>query len=258
MSDFVGDLSRLHRYAMGLQQLMDELQRASPEHSEGTDRSGMVRAVYSRDGLPETIRVSPYWQEKLRPAAFGAAVTEACQAAATRRGAAWAQALERAGWQERLDRLREDSARAATDPGPVPAAFRRPGSGEPSRPAAALAEDAIRLSDTAAALRAGPQPEPAPSATTTNRGRTLAIMLTRGGQLTCQADPRWVSERSGVQLSEELRALLAPARLTLAPQTTDDTGARTAIKAEADRLFADSLAVLDQIGRHQNPSRSGT
>jgi hypothetical protein len=68
MEEILRDLARLRRAGTMLQELMTEVQRAAPERSEGTDPTGMVRAVLGPDGLPESIQVSSYWKEKL-PAA---------------------------------------------------------------------------------------------------------------------------------------------------------------------------------------------
>jgi hypothetical protein len=251
MDDLLGDLARLRHYATGLQELMDELQQASPERSEGSDRSGMVHAVYGRDGLPESIRVSPYWKEKLQPAGFAAAVVGACQAAATQRGTEWSRTLSRAGWQERADRLDQDSARAAaSDPNPVPPAFRRPGSGSPTppRPIPVLAEEAIGLLDLASSPSAWPSPEPAKGSGGI-RGGSLTITLVSGGQISCQADPHWVAQRSGAQLTEAIGEALAAARRELASAAGSVADRNRADTARADRLVEESIAVIEDAGR---------
>jgi hypothetical protein len=251
MDDLLGDLARLRHYATGLQELMDELQQASPERSEGTDRSGMVRAVYGRDGLPESIRVSAYWKERLPPAGFAAAVVEACQAAATQRGTEWSQTLKRTGWQERAGRLDEDSARAAAaDPNPVPPAFRRPDGQTPPRPISVLAEEAIGLLDLAGSPSAWPDPNPAKGSGEV-RGGSLTIALVSGGRVSCQADPHWVAQRSGAQLTEAIGEALAAARRELAYAAGSVADRNRADRARADRLFADSMAVIEDAGRQE-------
>ncbi len=239
MDEILRDLARLRRYGGGLQDLLGELQRMAPERSEGTDPSGAVRAVLGPDGLPETIRVSPYWKEKTPAEAFGEAVTAACLAAIRQRGAQWAETMRRSGWQERLDRLDTDPDDAATgDPDPVPAAFRRANQA-PSRPLDVLAEESITLLD--AAMR--PVPAPQPSAAGTNRGGTLEITLSAGGQVSCRADARWVSQQSGAQLSAALTDALAAARdrLTAAASTQVVSGVSG---AKAEGLLQEILAVL--------------
>jgi hypothetical protein len=239
MDEILRDLARLRRYGGGLQDLLGELQRMAPERSEGTDPGGAVRAVLGPDGLPGTIRVSPYWKEKTPPDAFGEAVTAACLAAMRHRGAQWAETMRRSGWQERLDQLDTEAEDAATgDPDPVPAAFRRP-NGAPSRPLDVLAEESVSLLD--AALR--PVPAPRPAGAGTNRGGTLEIRLSADGQVSCRADARWVRQQSGAQLSAALSDALAAARDRLAAAASTRVVSGVA-GARADGLLQEILAVL--------------
>jgi hypothetical protein len=256
MEDIVRDLNQLARYAEGLQELFTEFQKAAPEQSAGTDRSGAVQAVLGRDGLPQTVRVQADWKQRLRPDSFAAAVTEAFGAALRERGLRWSQALEHGDWQERSDRLDEDSARApAGGSGAMPAAFRRPGSGAvPAafrRPGSAagrpqplerLADEAMGLLSEARkqAARASAQPH---RGVGSNRGGSLTVTVSPAGQVSCQADPRWVAERSGETLTEELRQALASARRELAAPGLEDAQAELARRQE--QLLADIQAVSE-------------
>ncbi len=254
MEEILRDLARLRRYGSGLQNLLGELQRMAPGRSEGTDPSGAVRATLGPDGLPETIRVSPYWKEKTQSGAFGEAVTAACLAAMRQRGADWSETMRRTGWQERLDRLDTEAGPGDAGPGgagtngggtagagdadPVPPAFRRPNGAAP-RPLDVLAEESISLLD--AALR--PVPAPRPGGTGSNRAGTLEISLSAGGQVSCRADPRWVSQQSGAQLSAALSDALAAARDRLAAAaSTQVVSGIDGTKAEG--LLQEILAVL--------------
>lgn len=248
MNDILGDLKRLRHYAAGLGDLLAELQRAAPERSEGADRSGTVRAVLGRDGLPETIRVSSLWKDRLTPWSFGGAVAEACEAAARERGTKWSQVLAKAGWQERMDRLETDSAAAAAaDPSPVPAAFRRGTEDIKPRPLDVLAEEAISALDavTSPAARGRPQP---PRGTGANPERTLTITLSEGGRVAVQADPRWVSQRTAAQLSDALSVALAAARRNLAAEREAAAGG-AAGGVRAEQLMMESLAALGNVVR---------
>jgi nucleoid-associated protein YgaU len=120
MEEILRDLARLRNYAAGLQQVMADFQQAAPERSQGTDRSGAVRAVLGADGLPEAIRVDAHWGNRLRAGSFGAAVVEASETAMRERGAAWSRALKGSDWQRRVDLLEAGPASAdAVDPGTV-------------------------------------------------------------------------------------------------------------------------------------------
>jgi hypothetical protein len=249
MEEILRDLARLRRTGTLLQELMTEVQRAAPERSEGTDPTGMVRAVLGPDGLPESIQVSSYWKEKLPAASLGAAVTAACRAAMQRRGAAWAEVLERSGWEQRLEGLDADAAStAALAPDPVPPAFRRPGH-VPPRPLDVLAEESMSTLD--AAMRPPPRMTPSPGAGA-NRARTLEIILEPGGEVSCRADPRWASRLSGAQLSAELASVLAMARRGAAEAAATKTEAeagRAAGQERRENLLNELLSVLGDTQR---------
>jgi DNA-binding protein YbaB len=252
MEDLLRDLAELRQYADGLQQLMAEFQQASPERSEGTGGSGMVRAVYGPDGMPETITVSPYWAQKLAPDDFAAAVTGACQAAAAQRGAAWSQRLQASGWQDRADRLdQETPGSAVASPGPAPRAQRRPTQAIPPRDVNRFAEDAIGLLDSVIAA-AGPAP-PAPVGNGTSGNGALTIELTAGGHVSCRADPLWVSRHTGTQLTEALRDTLAAARQSLAAADAGLAPGAADAAARAAQLLADNLPVPGEAAHQADP-----
>jgi len=247
MDEILRDLARLRRTGAMLQELMGELQQAAPERSEGADSTGTVRAVLGPDGLPESIRVSSYWKEKLPAAAVGAAVTAACQAAMQRRGADWADVLQRSGWQQRLEEMDTDAAGAVeVDVNPVPPAYRT-GGPVPARSLDVLAEEAMSTMD--AAMRPVPAAAHQPG-TGANRGGTIEITLGQAGQVVCRADPGWAARQSGAQLSEALAAALTAARGQLAQASAASAASAAdagAAAAETGRqeLFTEILSVLN-------------
>ncbi len=220
MEEILRRLEQLREYASGLQNLATEAAEAAPGHSEGADRTGMIRVIVGRDGLPESIRVAAQWQQKLEPGSFAAAVMAAFQAAAKQRAAAWSAVLADSGWQERLDRLADETSAAGTPKtSSVPAAFRRGlGNGRPPRPLEMLAEDVIGVLDEAARSAAAASGTPPRTArgTGSNRIRTLTITLSRTALAACEADPAWVARQTGPRLVEALAAALTAAREDLA------------------------------------------
>jgi hypothetical protein len=247
MEEIVRDLARINRHAAGLQQLMADLQQASPESSRGVDRTGTVQAVLGRDGLPEAIRVQADWKGRLDPRSLAAAVTEASEVAMRERGLAWSRELERSGWQQRAAQLGADSASAPSMPaGAVPPAFQRADGARP-RSADRLAEEVIDLAGTT--IRAARAPRHSPRGVGKNRGGTLVLTLSRGGQVSCQADPRWVAEQSGHQLTEALTAALTAARRQLAASSTSSPSGND-FAARQQHLLGEIFATLE------NPQRS--
>jgi hypothetical protein len=218
--DMLRDLQQIGRRAAELGRVFADMQQAAPAHTEGSDRSGAVTAALGPDGLPETIRVHPDWRKKLAAPAFGAAVAEACARAFRRRAAVWAHSLDALGYQERLERLGRGLEEAEPERGPDPAAFGPTGDGLRSQPLNLLAEDTIKALDAAMSLAAGVRQTP-PHGKGTNPERTLVISLALGGQVSCQAEPRWVARQTATELDQALSAALAAARQGLA----DSTGA---------------------------------
>jgi hypothetical protein len=239
-------LRRLTNYAAGLQDLFSELQQAAPGSSQGSDRSGAVQAVLGPDGLPESIRVHVRWNEKLQADAFAAAVSEACQAAMRERGLAWSRVLEKSGWQQRADRLKNGPASTPSPaPGAIPPAFRRADGAGRRRSAERMAEEVIELLDAASERAAGGRPQnPRGQAIITGSGLTLT--LSNGGQVSCQADPKWVAGKSAAQLSEALSMALVKARQALkeSGSSASDSQAQDLISRQ-EHLMADLLTALD-------------
>jgi hypothetical protein len=246
MDQIVRDLARINGYAAGLQRLMADLQQASPESSRGVDRTGAVQAVLGRDGLPEAIRVQANWRGRLDPRSFAAAVTEASEVAMRERGLAWSRELERSGWQQRAGRLAANSASAPAMPsGAVPSAFQRAGDARP-RSADRLAEEVIDLAGTA--IRATRAPRHSPRGVGKNRGGTLVLTLSRGGQVSCQADPRWVAQQSGDQLTDALNGALASARQDLAAASTSSSSDSDFVGRQ-QQLLGEIFATLESPQR---------
>ncbi|HEX3922849.1 MAG TPA: hypothetical protein VHY31_11235 [Streptosporangiaceae bacterium] len=258
MEDIRRDMAQLSRYAEGLEQLLADVDQAAPARSQGTDRSGMVAVAVGKDGLPEAVAVHVRWRERLPAGSLAPAVTEAGQAALRERGEKWSQALERSGWPARLGRL-DTGADVAGDP-PVPAAFRRPpgtarggpGGSSPqgqhrTRPLDVLAEEAIRGYDTAASVAARARSAPPPQGRAANGERTLALTVRADGQLTCEADARWVERQTGADLTRVLGELLAAARRGLA-QASDATGAARGNEQSA-QFMHEILAALGDAAR---------
>jgi hypothetical protein len=259
MDDIFRQVEELRQYGTMLQKLVEEFQRSAPERSTGSDPTGAVQVAVGPDGLPETIKVSPYWREKLQPEAFAGAVNAACLAAVHQRGAEWAETMRRSGWQERLARLDADAASAAAaeaaGPNPVPPAYRRASppangrtNGRPVRPLTEIAERAISLLDTTMSTPAmtGQVPQP-PHGTGGRPDGALQLSVSSEGQVVCQAMPQWVSQQSGAQLQTALSSALATARQRLAAAVAAARGPAAEIKRAADELQQEILGVLSDL-----------
>jgi hypothetical protein len=220
MEEILRDLQRVSHRAAELGRVFADMQQAAPARSEGSDRSGAVTAIVGPDGLPDAIRVHPDWRKKVQAGAFAAAVAEACASASRQRAVAWSRALARSGWQERLERVSRGSEFAVPEPGPDHEPFGRVAGSGRSQPLDQLAENAISAFDAALSTATRMRQTP-PRGNGANGERTLAISLAPGGQVSCQADPRWVGQQTAMSLDRALSQALAAARRGLA----DSTGA---------------------------------
>jgi DNA-binding protein YbaB len=233
------DLYKLHRYATGLQGLVDDLQHRLPQRVEGQDASGMVRAAVDAEGLPLSVQVDYDWKRHLRPAAFGDAVRQAFAAAANRRLAAWSQAFNDADLPTQAERMRAkvDSEPAQPPPAPPP----QPRSAAPNQPRdpSALIRDFL---DATSDLDAYATAVAAQGTGTAAYGK-LTVTLTAGGAVSCTADPSWVSDKSGEELSEALHGVLATARADM-----QRAAAAASPAARTAKLLDEALAMLRDSG----------
>lgn len=252
--DLLADLAQLQSYAAGLQSLLQDARASSPETAQGSDRSGAVTMTIGQDGLPLSIRVGADWARKIQPAAFGDAVVEASQAALGERMAAWVSALEREGWQAKVNRMESELATpgAATTgpaaPGAVPPAFRRtPGSPRP-RPLDVVVEDALRTFD---AVEQYTPPSPASGrAQGRAAGGKFTVTVSPEGLVACAADQRWVAGQTPAALANTFSQAIADAKAALA--TAVAAAAQATPANPADRLkdlFSETMALLSDPQR---------
>jgi hypothetical protein len=98
------------------------------------------------------------------------------------------------------------------------------------------------------AIRAARAPRPNPRGVGKNRGGTLVLTLSRGGQVSCQADPRWVAGQSGHQLTEALSAALAAARRELVA-SCGSSSSEDDFVGRQQQLLGDIFATLESPQR---------
>ncbi|MGH3696540.1 MAG: hypothetical protein ACRDRX_21540 [Pseudonocardiaceae bacterium] len=245
MDDLARQFAQMQNYAAALHSLITDAQAQAPLHAEGSDRSRAVHVVLGPDGLPTTFRVEADWKRRIEPAAFGAAVLEAFQAAVGDRLSAWTRTLEDDGWKTRADRLTSgaDDPAAAPSRDRVPPAVHRPVSASRSRPIGDLTEDVIKAFDTVRTVAAQP-PQPVVGS---GRGGTVTITLSSTGLTSCSADPGWVREQTAAQLMNALSTALAAAKEDLAnrpPGSGPEKG--------LDGLLSEAMAVLNDPRRLVN------
>ena len=243
--EILSDLYRLQQYAAGLQNLIAEAEAGAPQRVEAADASGAVRVAVGADGRPETITVEADWKRRLSAEAFGSAVVEAFAAASEQRTQAWARALSDREWQAKAEHLKEriDSEPVTTPLGQVPEIFRRDVSNVRPRNMNEIATDVIEALDNVDDLPDA-QAQAVRGIGSTGFGK-LEIVLTPAGITSCRADPHWVSQRTGEELTDALATALAAAREELA------NAAAATPTGRIERLLDETLALMG------NPDRLG-
>jgi hypothetical protein len=179
-------------------------------------------------GTPESIEVDYDWKQYLRPAAFGAAVVEAAQAATERQREAWLRGFIDGDIQGAVERLETEPDGASPDP--LPPRPRRDPDATPPGDLDELVRDLLAAASDAEAFAAAP---PAQGVGSTGFGK-LELTASAAGLTSCMADPDWVSQRSGEELTEALATALAAARDDLARAAAADPAGR--LRALLDRI----------------------
>lgn len=237
--ELMRELAQIQQYAAGLQGLLATAQAEAPRSSEGADRTGTVRAFLGPDGLPDSFRIESGWNRKVSAVGFGGAVIEAFQSAMGARLTAWTRTLEEQGWQSQADQLRLhlEERPAASRPGEIPLAFRRPTDEVNPRPIDLVAEDMIKAFDQVESF-AAPEPQ-ATRGAGSNRSGKLVLTLSKTGLVSCSADPEWVSVQTAATLMNALGEALTAARADL-----ENSADRPAPSGSLDVLFGEALALL--------------
>lgn len=236
--DLMRELVQLQQYAAGLQGLLATAQADAPRSSEGTDRTGTIRAFLGPDGQPNSFRIEPGWNRKIPAENFGGAVLEAFQAAIGERLAIWTRTLEQQGWQAQADRLRVDLDKQPSASGQAEiSAFGHFVEDVTPRPVDQIAEDMIKAFDQVGHIAAAP-PQVARGAGS-SRSDKLVLTLSAAGLVSCTADPEWVSTQTAASLMNALGEALTAARADL-----EDSTGRLTPSQSLDRLFTEALALL--------------
>lgn len=238
-NDLMKELVQLQQYAAGLQGLLATAQAEAPRSSEGTDRTGTIRAFLGPDGLPNSFRIEPGWNRKIIAENFGGAVLEAFQAAMGERLASWTRTLEQQGWQAQADRLRVDldTQPSASGQAEMSPAFGRPAEDVTPRPIDQVAEDMIKAFDHVGDLAA--PPSQVARGAGSSRSDKLVLTLSTAGLVSCTADPEWVSAQTAASLMNALGEALTAARADL-----ENSIHRPAPARSLDHLFTEALALL--------------
>lgn len=238
--DIFGELNRFRQYAGALQKMIARAQEMAPQSIEGADRSGTIRLMLGKDGLPESIRVATDWQSRLTPEVFSNAVTEAFQVAVGRRLEAWTKTLEDENWQGKIEHLQNNFEKRSSPPPPteLPAAFKDNLRRITPRPTNEVVEDIIQAVER---IDQDPKIRDVARGASSNTGRKLIIVLSENGIETCKADPKWVAGQTATGLSAALNDALSSARLSLkrAAKSKPKSSVPDGLIHEAMSLFVD-------------------
>lgn len=195
------ELAGLHRQLSRVDDAFLAPEPAAPARAQGSDRSGTIHAVLSRDGTPEAFRVDQGWQRAVGAAGFADAVAEASTAAHTGSGP------DGDGWSDRLHQALTGEAPDRSAASEVEALF---APGGRTRQVQVYLDEALRYTGAADARL-----DSARLATGTAAGGRLALFLAPMGSVSCEVDPDWLARQEAEDLTEALNRALAAARAEL-------------------------------------------
>jgi DNA-binding protein YbaB len=226
VEDFLRSIGELEQRARGAQQLTAQAQALAPQHVEGSDGAEAVHVRLGPDGLPESVRVEPRWQQDLNPGQLGAAVLEAFEDARDERLDQWLAALGRERFDEKFAALRAEAAEPPSrepqpaEPPPAEAPPAQPPLAQPSpaggrrRPISDVVADVIDAFDAVQArLREGVRP---PRGTGRAAAGRVSATVSTTALVECSVDPGWAARQSAAQLSAALGQAVAAAKTDLA------------------------------------------
>jgi hypothetical protein len=197
--DVLTQMRRIQADAMGLQRQVERANGNVPLRGHrGIDPTGAVEVVLGTDGLPASIDVEDDWTRKVRPERLVRAVHDAFSVALQNRLRAWTSAF--------------DDASEGADPTPADAASSLTTDVRPPDPEA-FARAVVEALDSLGDLS---QPPPDIQGVGTVARGNLTVTLDAAGRLSCTAEPMWLSQRTGPELTEAFSTALAAAKDDLA------------------------------------------
>lgn len=240
------ELAKFQQTATQIQEVIGSLQSHQPEGASGSDAQGAVEVRIGRDGLPEHISASSDWHRRRRPEALGAAVAEACEAAASELMSVWSQGLMQSDWDRKVDEVhRTTVGQPFGTASAVPDAAQRDWQRVVARPLDQLAEDVI----ASLTQLSSPDTRAADSgrATGTDSGRNVSITLSHGSLSSCEVDAAWAKNQSSVGLNRAFNEALTHARTAL--RETDTADAAAGSRQHASSLLDEAMAILSDPRR---------
>lgn len=209
--DLVRELQQFQQHMEKLQKLMSDMNDQMPREAQGEDPQGAATVRTGPDGLPESIKVASDWQRRRRPEELGQAVMEAYTAAMNERMERWSRSFSGSGWEARAQEL--DGTPGQFPPvtnAPLPPAPEHDTRHVVARPIDEVTEDILSALDTAQELDAGAfRP---PEAKGDSAAHQVVITLNSQTLVSCEVDPQWAAQQSGVRLGQALGEALNHAR----------------------------------------------
>ncbi|MFE7624478.1 hypothetical protein [Streptomyces sp. NPDC057509] len=240
--EFIKGLQQFQQHALGLQNMLTDMQSRMSQGGEGTDAQGAVTVRLAPDGLPESITAASDWQRRQGPEAIGAAVGEAYGAAMSEQMAGWAQAFEDSDWQAKAEQL--DGPIGKSGPASAPAAPpeipERDLRYVVARPLEELAEDVLSAFDAVDRLEEAAS-EPAVVEGTCS-GRYVTLVVTKGALRSCEVDRSWATGQSYLRLNQAFEEALGDARAKLS--SAEAVAMEGLAGLRMDSLLDEALAVI--------------
>ncbi len=208
------------------QELISNLQARLAQPVQAADPSGAVEVTLGPDGLPSSFEVDEGWTRSLHATAIGGAVLGAFRAATVRRLALFAAVLEETDLPGEGDTEQPVPVQQFQAPSPSGGTF-------PPRSVDEFISEVLALTADIEALA-----EPAVvQATGSAASGMLTLTLGGDGNLSCEVDQAWASDKTGGELTTALNTALGVARRELTEAANASPAAR------ATRLLDEALAL---------------
>lgn len=243
---FLEELGQFQQHASRLQAVVSQMNSDLPEAADGRDAHGAVEVRVRNDGLPQRIAAASDWQRRCGPEQLGAAVVDACGAAAFALISAWSRGLASRDWRAGASGVNSPAAVGPFDEASpmLGQSHERDRRQVVARPLDEVAEDVIasltHLDNPAADAGEGVPVRGS------DAGRHVSITLSPGSLSACEVDSEWARKQSSFRLNRAIEEARRDAHNALRQSQASDSMAGS--QQQLSSLLDEAMATLHDPG----------
>lgn len=232
--DLLAQFAQMQKYMSAMHNMINKAQACAPSEANGADETGTVAVVLGPNGLPKTYRIVENWDEHVKPDELSNAVIKAFQAAVTKRMSQWSKTLEKADFEDEIDRLKRG---VVSDRERIPEAFQGkvPEIDNP-RPLSEITEDVLGAFNNIDSFTGAP---PTDTAIGKDESESVTVTLSATGLTSCTVDARWAKRATATRLMVALTQATDIAKKKLSREARLQNRS-----AGLDHLIAEAMARL--------------